>query len=94
MSGNRKIRKIAGTTAVMLGTVFTGMKIWAKVKKGASVYRDEPSEQNPMEGKRVIFVKNENDAENADGVRGHLEAIGDSDYHPSFYAKYVKGFWM
>ncbi len=92
MSGNRKIKKIAGATAVMLGTVFTGMKIWAKVKKGDSVYRNEPSEQNPMEGKKVIFVKDENDAENADGVRGHLEAIGDSDYHPSFYAKYVKRF--
>ena len=90
MSGNRKMKKIAGATAVMLGTVFTGMKIWAKVKKGDSVYRDEPSEQNPMEGKKVIFVKDENDAENADGVRGHLEAIGDSDYHPRFYEKYVK----
>ena len=27
---------------------------------------------------------------NADGVRGHLEAIGESSYHPGFYEKYMK----
>lgn len=31
-----------------------------------------------------------NDKENADGVKGHLEALGDSEYTPSFYEKYVK----
>lgn len=90
MTGNQKLKKFIGITATMLGTVFAGMKIWAKIKKDDSIYMNEPSEQNPMEGKKVIFVKDDNDAENADGVRGHLEAIGDSDYHPSFYAKYVK----
>lgn len=90
MSGNKKIKKFIGVTATMLGTVFAGMEIWAKVKKGNSVYASEPSEQNPMEGKKVIFVKDENDLENADGVRGHLEAVGESDYHPGFYAKHVK----
>ncbi len=90
MTGNQKLKNFIGITATMLGTVFAGMKIWAKIKKGDSIYMGEPSEQNPMEGKKVIFVKDDNDAENADGVRGHLEAIGDSDYHPGFYAKYVK----
>lgn len=33
---------------------------------------------------------NENDKENADGVRGHLIATGDADYSPGFYEKYVK----
>lgn len=47
-------------------------------------------EKNPFEGKKVIFVKNEEDAENADGVKGHLESVGNSDYVPSFYDKYVK----
>lgn len=28
--------------------------------------------------------------ENADGVRGHLEAVGESKHHPGFYEKYVK----
>ena len=45
---------------------------------------------NELEGKRVIFVEDENDVVNADGVRGHLEAIGESDIRTSFYEKYVK----
>lgn len=32
-----------------------------------------------MEGKRVIFVENENEPENADGMRGHLEAVCDME---------------
>jgi O-antigen biosynthesis protein WbqP len=31
-----------------------------------------------MEGKRVIFVPCESDTENADGARGHLEAVGEA----------------
>ena len=90
MSGDKKIKKFIGITATMLGTVFAGMEIWAKMKKDDSVYKDEPSEQNPMEGKKVVFIEDDNDLENADGVRGHLEAIGDSECHPGFYEKYVK----
>lgn len=90
MSGDKKIKKFIGITATMLGTVFAGLEIWAKIKKDNSVYKNEPSEQNPMEGKKVVFIEDDNDLENADGVRGHLEAIGDSDYHPGFYEKYVK----
>ena len=47
-------------------------------------------DRNPMEGKKVIFVENQNEKENADGVCGHLEAVGESDYSPSFYEKYIK----
>ena len=32
----------------------------------------------------------DDEIENADGVRGHLEAIGDSDYKVGFYEKYIK----
>lgn len=46
--------------------------------------------RNPFEGKKVIFVENPLEAENADGVRGHLEAVGDSDYIPSFYTRVIK----
>lgn len=46
--------------------------------------------KNPLAGKKVIFVEDENDIENADGVRGHLEAVGESIYNPKFYDKYVK----
>ena len=32
----------------------------------------------------------ENDAENADGIRGHLEAVGDACYIPGIYDRYIK----
>lgn len=45
---------------------------------------------NPFEGKKVVFIYDENDVENADGAKGHLEIVGDSEYNPSLYDKYVK----
>ena len=45
---------------------------------------------NPMEGKRVVFVEDSNDKENADGARGHLEAVGESQYKAGLYEKGVK----
>ena len=48
--------------------------------------------KSPYQGKKVVFVADENDKVNADGVRGHLEVIGNSTYSPNFYAKYVKRF--
>ncbi len=47
-------------------------------------------ELNPMEGKRVIFVENLAEPENADGVRGHLEVTGDAHHRPTFYEQYIK----
>lgn len=46
--------------------------------------------RNPMEGMRVVFVEDDNDKENADGIRGHLEAIGPSQYMPGLYEKGIK----
>ena len=83
-------RKVIGIVAATLGTAFVATSIVAKLKKGNSVYENDPDQKNPLEGKKVIFVEDENDKENADGVKGHLEAVGDSEYHPSFYEKYVK----
>ena len=45
---------------------------------------------NPMEGKKVVFIKNEQDIINADGIQGHLKAVGNSSYEAGFYDKYVK----
>lgn len=45
---------------------------------------------NPMAGKKVVFVEDSNDKENADGVRGHLEAVGTSEYKPGIYEKCIK----
>lgn len=62
----------------------------ALLKKGNSVYKNNPSERNPMEGKIVSFVEDFNDKENADGVRGHLVAIGDAKPKKSFYISFLK----
>ena len=47
-------------------------------KKGDSVFEKEKDQKNPFAGKKVVFVEDESDEENADGVRGHLEAVGET----------------
>ena len=88
-----KIKNILGIAAAAIGAAFVGMRIfWVKVKRGKAVYKNEPEQQNPFEGKKVIFIEDENVTftENADGVRGHLETVGISDYKPGIYDKYIK----
>lgn len=82
--------RILEITAFLLGGSFVILFFIAKLKKQESVFKNRPDQQNPLEGKKVVLVENENDPPNADGVRGHLEVVGDSDYHPGFYEKYVK----
>ncbi|WP_245582844.1 sugar transferase [Selenomonas ruminantium] len=48
------------------------------------------TEINPMEGKKVVFVENIMEPENADGVRGHLEAVADIHHVPTVYEAYIK----
>lgn len=62
----KTILKITGAAAILIGAV-------AMVKKPGSIYDDKPEEQNPYEGKRVRFVRDENEPINADGEPGHLE---------------------
>lgn len=81
---------VFGISAAVLGTAFIGASIVAKKKKPESVFDGRPEEKNLLEGKKVILVEDENDSMNADGVRGHLEVVGESDHRPSFYEKYVK----
>lgn len=86
----KKAKKILGVSCVALGTAFIGLNMVAKKKKADSIYENEPEQKNELEGKRVIFVEDESYRENADGVRGYLKEIGESNYKPSFYDKYVK----
>ena len=62
-----------------LVAIFLILGVIALIKKPDSIYANDPEQKNPMEGKRVIFVENENEKANADGVKGHLEAIGKSE---------------
>lgn len=74
---------------VLLGT-FIFLFIIAKVKKGSSVYKNEPSKKNPMEGKLVEFVYADEDKENADGVKGHLVAVEKTQPKKGFYISFLK----
>ena len=82
--------KVILTILAILAVAFILMVILALVKKKSSVYGNEPKQKNPLEGKKVVFVENENEPENADGVRGHLEAVGESSHQAEFYEKYIK----
>ena len=78
-----KILTVIGIAAVCMAAV-------GIMKKPSSVFKNKPEEQNPMEGKKVRLVENENEKPNADGVCGHLEAIGESDQKTGIYDKYIK----
>lgn len=83
------IKVILNILAILV-VIFILMAILALIKKGNSVYWNEPEQKNPLEGKKVVFIENDNEPENADGVRGHLEAVGESNHIESFYERYTK----
>ena len=85
-----KIKKILKIITTILCTIFFVLIIVARKTKKDSVYDNASEEKNPMEGKKVIFIEDENDKENADGVKGHLEVVGETLYKPGIYDKYVK----
>lgn len=82
--------KVVLAILAILVVAFILMVILALAKKGGSVYKNEPQQKNPLEGKKVVFVENENEQENADGVRGHLEAVGDSQHKAGVYEGFFK----
>lgn len=69
----------------IFGGAFLLLGLIALIKKPSSVYANQPGQQNPMQGKKVVFVYDDSDKENADGVKGHLEAVGDSEGKKSGY---------
>ena len=79
-----------GKVLTALGAVAAGMAVVGIIKKPGSVYRDKPEERNPMEGKKVKFVEDETEPANADGVCGHLEAVGVTEHKAGVYEKYIK----
>lgn len=87
---NKKLCKTLKIVAGAAGIAFAGMYLMARKKKSDYTYKDEPAEQNPFAGKKVVFVQDDNDDENADGVRGHLEAVSVSVQQQSLYSKYGK----
>ena len=70
---------------IVLVVIILAMALIGAIKKPSSVFKDQPEEKNPMEGKKVRFVENESEPANADGVRGHLEAIGNTEHKTGVY---------
>lgn len=86
----KRIGKILKVTAIGTGATFLGLNMIAKKKKGDSVFEKEEDQKNPFAGKKVVFVEDESDEENADGVRGHLEAVGETKKSKGIYDRYIK----
>lgn len=86
----KKLKTAAAITGLAVGATYVVMKHIAKKQYPKSVYADQPEEQNPLAGKQVVFVENESEPENADGMCGHLEAVGESEHIPTVYEKYLK----
>lgn len=87
---NQNVKKAIKIIVSLLCIAFVVLAIIARRTKKDSIYDNAPEEKNPMEGKKAVFIESGEDKENADGVRGHLETVGESEYHPGFYEKYVK----
>lgn len=75
---------------IIIAITFVLLSMIGILKKPGSVYRNKPEERNPMEGKMVRFVENLEEKANADGVCGHLEAIGEADFKRSAYDRIWK----
>lgn len=90
MARNKKLGRVVKGLVCVAGVTFAGMYLVARKKRSDYTYKNEPPEQNPFAGKRVVFVQDDNDDENADGVRGHLEAVSASVQQQSLYSKYGK----
>ena len=86
----KNLKTAATVTGLALGATYLTMRHIAKKQRENDQFKNNPSEQNPMYKKKVIFVENENDPVNADGKQGHLEAVGEREYIPTFYDKYIK----
>ena len=70
--------------------LFLIMYIVAMIKRPESRYKNKAEERNPVEGKRVVFVENKDEPANADGVNGHLEAVGPTEHHAGIYERVIK----
>lgn len=86
----KNLKTAATVTGLALGATYLVMRHIAKKQYPDSVYANQPEEQNPVQGRKVVFVENANDPVNADGKQGHLEAVGNSTHIPTFYEKYIK----
>jgi O-antigen biosynthesis protein WbqP len=64
------------------------------INKPFSIYAFDKAQRNPLEGQAVVFIEDNSDGANADGVCGHLEIAGReagvARHKESFYEVVVK----
>lgn len=75
---------------VIILITFVILTIIAVIKKGDSVYKYDFAQKNPLFGKKVEFIEDEYDEENADGSKGHLIEVSSSAPPQGVYYKYIK----
>lgn len=75
---------------MILPAAYAVLETIAILKKGDSVYDNAPEEKNPLQGQMVKFIEDENEPENADGVKGHLISVGKSNPETTIYDKSIK----
>lgn len=88
--GKSMFRTVLKNVLQVLFIILIPLKIIAVFKKPSSIYKNQLEQKNPMEGMKVVFVEDENDVENADGFRGHLKVVGESEGRKGFYENAVK----
>ena len=54
-------KKIMSILAATMGTAFVITSLVAKKEKGKSQYKDESNQMNPLEGKKVVFIENDDE---------------------------------
>ncbi len=77
----------------IIGIIALILCILGLINKPFSIYANDKSNQNPLEGQTVVFVEDENDIVNADGVKGHLKTVGHESRRASFYELVIKRFF-
>ncbi len=82
----RSFKKLFVVTGIATSILVT----FGLLKRPDSIYMNQPEEQNPMQGKMVHFVQNDDEQANADGLKGHLEAYSESMHTDSFYEGVIK----
>ena len=75
---------------MIVAGLFLLLGLIALIKKSGSIYKNNPEQKNPMEGRKVVFVENPSEPVNADGVCGHLEATGESSHRAGIYEAIIK----
>ena len=80
------------TTKLLVGIIsgIVAMLVGVKVASNIQKKQNKEDTKNPFEGKKVVFIEDASKPENADGMRGYLQAVEETQYEPTFYDKYIK----